>query len=100
LVCGGDVRELLLHSLKAAQPDELQRELGAAAAGGLRRDEDVQIGSRAVADVIDERDLGAQVVLVARAAVEEDAHGLRAIHRALFLWRRPSQGAHEHERSD
>ena len=67
------------------------------AARALGRHQDVQIGGRAVADVVDEGDFGAEVVLVAGAAVEEDPKCVGPIGRSLILWRRPRNRTGEYE---
>ena len=97
------VRQRLIDSREPSQADELDGVLLASATGGLSGDEHVHIGVRAVANVVDERDFRAQVVLVALRAIEEHSKRARAVGRRRILgcrWCRAKndQAEQEYER--
>ena len=92
-LCGREP-EALIDAGEAFEADELDGPLAAAAPGVLCRDEDVDFRLLPVADVVDERDLGPEVVEVAAVAVEE--HPQRSRRRGLRP-RVPGGGVEEAE---
>ncbi len=74
-VAGADEAERVADTVEAATADVVERVGPAAGAGRLERDQQVDVGGGAVADVVDEPDLGAHVLGVATRTVEVDAHG-------------------------
>ena len=60
------------RSRMSSVPDELQRPLGASAAGLLDRDQHVHVRILTVPDVVDEGDFLLQVVVIAMVAVQKD----------------------------
>src|SRR4029079_7501347 len=88
------VDERLIDSLVAAEADELERPLPAAAARVLGRHEHVHVRVLAVADVVDEGDFPFEIVLVAAVAIEEHARfclRLRLPSRRVDVWRENQQ---------
>ena len=75
-----------IHLLVAAEADDLHRPLDAAAARAPRRDQHVHVGDGAVADVVDELHVLANVGRVALVAVEEHAQQRRRHEGAAWRW--------------
>ena len=69
----GHVRDRVGDASQLAQSNEMQREFSSAAAGLLLGDENVNLRILAVADVVDEGDLGPHEIKIAEVAVEKDA---------------------------
>ena len=97
------VRQRLIDSREPSEADELDGVLQAPATGRLSGDEHVHIGVRAVANVVDERDFRAQVVLVALRAIEKyskraGAVGCRCILGCRWCRAKNDQAQQEHER--
>jgi hypothetical protein len=68
-------RQLVVIAIQLLQADEVERVNLSTAAGLVARDDEMDLGERPIAHPVDETDLGAEVVEVARegVAIEEDA---------------------------
>ena len=87
VVLGRVEDQLVIHAREVVEAVEIERPRVAAAAGVLAGDQHVNLRVPPVAHVVHEGDLAAQVLVVARTAVEENAEQIRAVRFARLLRR-------------